>query len=98
MIEVRETEVYADWFRRLRDERARARINIRIRRLSLGNRGDVKPVDEGISELRVDCGPGYRIYYVQTALPVCSFSAEATKEANRTTSSRRRPLARELKE
>jgi putative addiction module killer protein/probable addiction module antidote protein len=66
MIEVRETEVYADWFRRLRDERARARINIRIRRLSLGNPGDVKPVDEGISELRVDCGPGYRIYYVQS--------------------------------
>jgi putative addiction module killer protein len=65
MIEVRQTEVYADWFARLRDRQARARINVRIRRLSLGNPGDVRPVGEGVSELRVDYGPGYRVYFVQ---------------------------------
>ena len=65
MIEIRQTEVYARWFDSLRDRQARARIDIRIRRLSLGNPGDVKPVGEGVSELRIDYGPGYRVYFVQ---------------------------------
>ena len=65
MIEIRQTEVYAKWFNSLRDRQARARIDVRIRRLSLGNPGDVKPVGEGVSELRIDYGPGYRIYFVQ---------------------------------
>ena len=65
MVEVRQTEVYARWFEGLRDRRARARIDARIRRLSLGNPGDVKPVGEGVSELRIDYGPGYRVYFVQ---------------------------------
>ncbi len=65
MIEIRQTEVYATWFTGLRDRQARARIDARIRRLSLGNPGDVKPVGEGVSELRLDYGPGYRVYFVQ---------------------------------
>ena len=65
MVEVRQTEVYARWFGQLRDRRARARINARIRRLSMGNAGDARPVGRGISELRIDYGPGYRVYYVQ---------------------------------
>lgn len=65
MIEIRQTEVYANWFARLRDRQARARIDARIRRLSLGNPGDVKPIGEGVSELRLDYGPGYRVYFVQ---------------------------------
>ena len=65
MIEIRQTEQYSKWFKSLRDYNARMRINIRIRRLSLGNPGDVKPVGEGISELRIDYGPGYRVYYLQ---------------------------------
>jgi putative addiction module killer protein len=65
MIEIRQTEVYATWFAKLRDRQARARIVVRIRRLSLGNSGDVKPVSEGVSELRIDYGPGYRVYFVQ---------------------------------
>ena len=65
MVEIRQTEVYARWFRRLRDRGARVRIDSRIRRLSLGNAGDVRPVGEGVSEIRIDYGPGYRVYFVQ---------------------------------
>ncbi|MBN1105905.1 MAG: type II toxin-antitoxin system RelE/ParE family toxin [Deltaproteobacteria bacterium] len=57
--------MFSQWFERLRDRRARARINTRIRRLSLGNPGDVKPVGEGVSEMRIDYGPGYRVYFAQ---------------------------------
>ncbi len=65
MVEIRQTEVYARWFRRLRDRDARVRIDSRIRRLSLGNPGDLRPVGEGVSEIRIDYGPGYRVYFVQ---------------------------------
>ena len=65
MTEIRQTEEFADWLAGLRDVQAVARINVRLRRLSLGNPGDVKAVGEGISELRVDYGPGYRVYFAQ---------------------------------
>lgn len=65
MVEVRQTHRYAKWFAGLRDRQARARIDARIRRLSLGNAGDARPVGEGVSELRIDHGPGYRVYFVQ---------------------------------
>lgn len=65
MIEVRKTEVFANWLDSLRDIRARARILVRIERLAAGNPGDVKPVSEGVSELRIDYGPGYRVYFKQ---------------------------------
>ena len=61
MPEVRQTENFARWLAGLRDKRARARINARIRRMSLGNPGDVKPVGGGVSEMRIDYGPGYRV-------------------------------------
>ncbi|HCA57462.1 MAG TPA: addiction module antitoxin RelB [Blastocatellia bacterium] len=64
MIEIRQTEHYAKWFEALKDHMARARIDVRIRRLSLGNPGDVKPVGEGVSEMRIDYGPGYRVYFL----------------------------------
>jgi putative addiction module killer protein len=63
MIQIQQTEAYANWFSGLRDRIARARIDVRIRRLSLGNAGDVKPVGDGVSELRIDFGPGYRVYF-----------------------------------
>jgi len=65
MIEIRETETFSAWLRALRDSQTRARIAARIRRLSFGNLGDVKPVGEGVSELRIHYGPGYRVYYIQ---------------------------------
>jgi putative addiction module killer protein len=64
-IEIRQTDVFATWFAGLKDREARARITARIRRLSLGNPGDVKPVGHGISEMRIDYGPGYRVYFVR---------------------------------
>ncbi|MDE2905033.1 MAG: type II toxin-antitoxin system RelE/ParE family toxin [Acidobacteriota bacterium] len=81
MIEVRQTDVY--WFDGLRDERARARINVRIRRLSLGNAGDVRPVGEGVSELRIDYGPGYRVYFVQQGPSLAILLAGGDKHTQR---------------
>ncbi|MBM3391225.1 MAG: type II toxin-antitoxin system RelE/ParE family toxin [Betaproteobacteria bacterium] len=63
MIEIRKTEVFAVWLDGLRDIHARARVQARIERLAAGNPGDVKPVGEGVSELRIDYGPGYRVYF-----------------------------------
>ena len=63
MVEIRKTETFAKWLDGLDDVRARARILVRIERLAAGNPGDVKPVGEGVSELRIDYGSGYRVYY-----------------------------------
>ena len=65
VIEIRQTAEYESWFEKLRDVQARARILVRVRRLSLGNLGDIKPVGEGVSELRITYGPGYRVYVKQ---------------------------------
>lgn len=65
MIEIRQTERFEAWFTRLADRQARSRILTRIDRLALGNPGDVKPIGHGVSELRIDYGPGYRVYFVR---------------------------------
>ena len=62
-MEIRKTDIYAKWLDSLNDIHARARILARVERLATGNPGDVKPVGEGVSELRIDYGPGYRVYY-----------------------------------
>jgi putative addiction module killer protein len=64
VIEVRQTALFSKWYSDFRDRRAKARIDTRIRRLELGNPGDVRPVGQGLSELRIDYGPGYRVYFV----------------------------------
>ena len=64
MIEIRTTIDFDQWFKRLRDTRAKAKIGVRIRRLSLGNPGDVEPVGEGVSEMRIHEGKGYRVYFI----------------------------------
>lgn len=63
MIEIRKTETFAEWIDSLGDMRARARVQVWIERLAHGLAGDVKPVGEGVSELRIDYGPGYRVYF-----------------------------------
>ena len=81
MVEIRQTEVYARWFRRLRDRQARVRIDSRIRRLSLGNPGDLRPVGEGVSEIRIDYGPGYRVYLVQRGQALIVLLAGGDKDS-----------------
>jgi putative addiction module killer protein len=63
VLEIRKTEVFGHWLDGLRDVRARARVQVRIERLAAGNPGDVQPVREGVSEMRIDYGPGYRVYF-----------------------------------
>ena len=70
MIEVRQTDQNTAWFAGLRDQQARARIRVRIDRLSLGNPSDVKPVGSGVSEMRINYGPGYRLYFVSRGTTV----------------------------
>jgi len=65
MVEIRKTDLFAKWLDNLRDIQAKARVLVRIERLALGNAGDVKPVGEGISEMRIDHGPGYRVYFTR---------------------------------
>jgi putative addiction module killer protein len=63
IMSIRRSSVFKKWLKKLKDARARFRINARIRRLENGNPGDVEPAGEGISEMRIDYGPGYRLYY-----------------------------------
>jgi putative addiction module killer protein len=65
LLEIRKTFAFSNWMAKLRDHRARAKIAARIDRLAFGNPGDVEPVGEGVSELRIHYGPGYRIYFVR---------------------------------
>lgn len=97
MIEVRQTEEYSRWFDGLRDRQGRLRILARIRRLSLGNPGDVRPVGEGISELRIDCGPGYRVYFDQQGTVVIILLAGGDKSTQKRDIKRAKQLARHLR-
>ena len=81
MTEIRKTEMFAKWLDGLSDIRARARILVRIERLATGNPGDVQPVGEGISELRIDYGPGYRVYYKQFGQSVVILLAGGDKRS-----------------
>lgn len=81
MIEIRKTHNFATWIDGLQDIRARARILVRIERLAAGNPGDVKPVGEGVSEMRVDYGPGYRVYFKKTGQMLIILLAGGVKKA-----------------
>jgi len=96
VIEIRQTEDYSRWFERLRDREARARILVRIRRLSLGNPGAIKSVGEGISELKIDYGPGYRVYYKQRGKTVVVLLAGGDKKSQQKDIKRAQELARGL--
>ena len=96
MIETRQTNEYARWFELLRDQQARARILVRVRRLSLGNPGDCKPIGEGASELRIDHGPGYRVYFVQRGGELIVLLAGGIKNSQRRDIATALELARNL--
>jgi putative addiction module killer protein len=96
MLEIRETPAYAAWFSALRDRTAKARIDIRIRRLSLGNPGDVRPIGESVSELRIYDGPGYRIYFTKQGETVVILLAGGDKSSQEQDISHAKDLTRNL--
>ena len=81
MLKVRRTEVYARWLDGLRDVRARARVLVRVERLVAGNPGDARPVGKGVSELRIDYGPGYRVYFKRRGRTVVVLLAGGDKRS-----------------
>ena len=81
MMEIRKTETFAKWLDEIQDIHARARILVRIERLSAGNPGDVKPVGEDVSELRIDYGSGYRVYYKKQGRKVIILLARGEKHS-----------------
>jgi putative addiction module killer protein len=96
MIEIRQTDVFFQWLKSLKDRSARARVNVRIRRLSLGNPGDVRPVGEGVSELRIHYGPGYRVYFAQIGQTLVVLLAGGDKSTQDRDIETALKLAREL--
>ena len=96
MIEVLRTAVYQRWYSQLKDMRAQARIDARIRRVSLGNFGDARSVGNGVSELRVPYGPGYRVYFVRRGERVVILLCGGDKDSQRRDIVRARQLAQEV--
>jgi len=96
MVEIRQTQGLHSLVRQIRDTQARARILTRIRRLALGNPGDVRPVGGGVSELRVDYGPGYRVYYVRRGETTVVLLAGGNKNTQDRDITRALKLARNL--
>jgi putative addiction module killer protein len=97
MIEILQTEEYVKWFAKLKDRTAKARIDIRIRRISLGNFGDVESVGSGVSELRVPYGPGYRVYFTQQGERLIILLIGGDKSTQTKDIERAKQIAQELK-
>ncbi len=96
MLEIRKTTTFANWLDGLRDIRARARILARVERFAGGHAGDVKPVGEGVSEMRIDYGPGYRIYFRKRGRSLVILLAGGDKSSQRRDISTALRLARNL--
>jgi putative addiction module killer protein len=96
MLEIQQTSVFAAWFAGLRDKTVRGRITARIERLQLGNPGDVKPVGEGLSELRLDFGPGYRIYFTRRGEQIILLLCGGTKSGQSRDIAQAKKIAAEL--
>ncbi len=90
------TEVFDDWFNNLRDKQGKVRIEARLRRVEQGNFGDMKPVGEGVSELRIDCGPGYRVYLTQRGIEIIILLAGGNKSTQEKDIKKALELAQQL--
>lgn len=97
MVEVLKSSTFDRWLRKLRDRQAKARIEMRIRRLSLGNPGDVEPIGEGLSELRIGYGPGYRVYFMQQGSLVVVLLCGGTKSTQQADIVKAKMIAAEWK-
>ncbi|WP_133512233.1 type II toxin-antitoxin system RelE/ParE family toxin [Candidatus Thiosymbion oneisti] len=97
MIDIIKSATFDRWLKKLRDPRAKARIEMRIRRLSLGNPGDVNPIGEGLSEMRIDYGPGYRVYYMQHGSVLVVLLCGGDKRTQRSDIAKAKELAAEWK-
>lgn len=98
MLEIRKTDVYANWIDELNDLQGRARVLARVERLREGNPGDVKPVGEGVSELRINIGPGYRVYFTKRGRKIVLLLAGGDKSTQNADIKTALRLARNWKE
>jgi putative addiction module killer protein len=98
MIEVRQTNEFQNWLRRLDDQNASARIVARIRRMEHGNPGDTKSIGTGVMEMRIDYGPGYRVYFTQRGKTIVILLCAGDKRTQKQDIKRALELARELAE
>ncbi|SFI39809.1 putative addiction module killer protein [Collimonas sp. OK307] len=98
MLEISLSNVFKDWLRYLRDVQGKAKILTRIRSVSLGNLGDVEPVGEGVSELRIHCGPGYRIYFTKRGKAMVLLLVGGDKSSQKKDIKLARQMAKSLKE
>lgn len=97
MIEVRKTAVFEKWFENLKDRKARARIQARVDRLESGHFGDVAPVGDGISELRIFYGPGYRVYFIQQGSVIVILLSGGDKSAQQVDIANAKALAKQIR-
>jgi putative addiction module killer protein len=98
MIEVRKTAIFTKWFNSLKDRKSRARIQVRIDRVEMGNFGDSAPIGEGVSELRIFYGPGYRVYYVQRGNIVVILLSGGDKSTQQADIVKAKEIARQLED
>ena len=98
MIEVRQTDEFKSWLRRLNDQNAYARIVARIRRMEHGNSGDTKSIGAGVMEMRIDYGPGYRVYFIQRGKTIVILLCAGDKRTQKQDIKRALELARKLAE
>lgn len=98
MVEIVKSNVFDAWFDDLRDVRAQRRIQARIRRLSTGNVGDAKSVGEGISEMRIDYGPGYRVYFLQRGIYVAILLCGGDKRTQEADIKQAKAIAKQWRE
>lgn len=98
MVELFKTSEFDEWLRGMRDRRALARITARIDRLALGNPGDVKPIGGGLSEMRVDYGPGYRVYFMRRGPIIIVLLCGGDKSSQQRDINKAKTLAAEWKD